>query len=227
MKAKPMRHVSSCSVLASLKAASALAAAALLTAISPAAIAAPVDVDVTGAQSVDLLGDAGNTVWFVNVGANAVLNTLSWSVTLEAFSPSVLSEMQLSFGGSSGLDLVSFAPADGDFNSGVGSYAGSLDLSGLGLGVGADGLLRLEFSEAFKDLAPGVADGRWLSGTLSFDVTQVSPVPEPASLALVMAGLALMGGLGTAGRRGTGGRAEPSPQPSPAPRARGQEPDAR
>lgn len=201
-----LRHAPARSALASLRAASAIAAAALLTAISPAALAAPVDIDVTGAQSVDLLGDAGNTVWFVNVGANAVLNSLSWSVTLEAFSPSVLSEMQLSFGDSSGLDLVSFLPADGDFNSGVGSYAGSLDLSGLGLGVGADGLLRLEFSEAFKDLAPGVADGRWLSGTLSFDVTQVSTVPEPASLALALAGLALMAGVGAAGRRSSAAR---------------------
>ena len=179
---------------------SAIATAALFAALAPTAHAATVDVDVAGARSVDLLGDAANTVWFVDVGANAVLNTLSWSVTLEAFSPSVLSEMQLSFGASSGLDLVSFAPAEGDFSSGTGSFAGTLDLSGLGLGVGADGLLRLEFSEAFKDLAPGVADGRWLSGTLSFDVSQVSTVPEPGSLLLVLAGLALMAGIGAAGR---------------------------
>ena len=76
-----------------------------------------------------------------------------------------------------------------------------LDLGGLGLSVGADGLLRLEFSEAFKDFAPGVADGRWLGGTLTFDVTRASAVPEPASLALSLAGLAAMAGLGAVRRR--------------------------
>jgi len=190
MKVLPMTSSPSAAALAawSLAAVMALGAAG--------AQATPVAIDVSGAQSMDLPGDAGNTVWFVDVGAHAALNALSWSVTLEAFSPSVLSEMQLSFGASSGLEQITFAPGDGDFLSGTGRYTGMLDLRGLGVSAGADGLLRLEFSEAFKDLAPGVADGRWLGGTLSFDVTTASAVPEPASLALVLAGLAAMAGIG-------------------------------
>lgn len=182
----------------------ALAVSTLMGFASAPAMAAPVVVDVTGAKSVNLLGESGNTVWFIDVGANAMLNSLSWSVDLEAYAPSLLSEMQLSFGGSSGLDLVSFAPGDGDFASGVGGYSGSLDLSGLGLAVGADGLLRLEFSDAYKDFANGVAEGQWLGGTLTFDVGAASAVPEPASAALALLGLAVLAARRGAASKSTG-----------------------
>jgi hypothetical protein len=183
-----------------LIATSVVAASALLGLASTSAQATPVAIDVGGAQSVNLLGEAGNTVWFIDVGANAALNSLSWSLDLNAFAPSVLSEMQVSFGNSSGLDLVTFAPGGDDFASGVGSYSGSLDLSPFGLSVGADGLLRLEFSEAYKDFALDVAEGQWLRGSLSFDVT-ASAVPEPASVALVLLGLGAIVGV-RARRRG-------------------------
>jgi hypothetical protein len=154
--------------------------------------AAPVTVDVTGAQSINLQGETGNTVWLIDIGANAVLNALNWAVTLQAFSPSLLSEMQVSFGNSTGLDLITFSPDAFDGFSGAGSYVGSLDLTGLGLAAGADGLLRIEFSEAYKDFATGMAEGQWTGGSLSFDIT-ASAVPEPASLALVLLGLGLVG----------------------------------
>lgn len=170
----------------------AAAAALALTLALPTAQAAPVEVNVAGAQSINLLGESGNTVWLIAVGANAVLNSLSWDVTLSATDPSLLSEMQLSFGASSGLDLLTLAPGAADGFSGSGHYSGTLNLSGLGLSVGEDGLLRLEFSEAYKDLAPGVAEGQWLSGQLVFDVSAAA-VPEPASVTLMLLGLGVLG----------------------------------
>lgn len=151
--------------------------------------AAPVVVDVAGAQSINLRGEAGNTVWLVDIGANAVLTSLDWNVALTAFDPSVLAEMQVSFGSASGADLLTLAPGQADGFSGDGSYSGSVDLAGLGLAVGADGLLRIEFSEGFKDFALDMAEGQWVSGNLTFGI---SAVPEPAGVALLLAGLGLV-----------------------------------
>lgn len=157
---------------------------------SAAQAAGEVNVDTTGLDSIDLLGEAGNTVLQINIGAHTRLDALSWSVRLESFAPSTLAELQVSFGSASGLDAVTLAPAAADaFATGIGDYSGTVDLRGLGLAAGADGLLRIEFSEAYKDAASGVADGRWLSGTLCFEI---SPVPEPASAGLALGGLALV-----------------------------------
>lgn len=168
-----------------------LAATALLGLASLATQASPVVVDVAGAQSLNLQGEAGNTVWFVDIGAHARLTSLDWTVTLNAFAPSLLSEMQVSFGGASGADLLTLAPDAADGVSGSGSYTGSLDLTGFGLTAGADGLLRIEFSDAYKDFASGVAEGQWLAGHLTFDVA--AAVPEPGSAALATLGLVLLG----------------------------------
>jgi len=168
-----------------------LAAAVTLGLASLTATAAPVAVDVSSAQSINLLGEAGNTVWLIDVGANALLTSLDWALDLNAFDPSLLAEMQVSFGDSSGSNLLTFTPGGADFNSGAGSYSGSLDLSAFGLSVGADGLLRLEFSDAFKDFANGVSEGEWVSGNLTFGVS-AGALPEPASVALVLLGLGLV-----------------------------------
>lgn len=167
-----------------------MAAAAALVLASLATQATPIVVDVSGAPSVNLPGETGNTVWLVNIGANAVLNSLDWSVALNAFAPSSLSEMQVSFGNSSGLDQITFSPDAFDGFSSAGSYAGSLSLAGLGVAAGTDGLLRIEFSEGFKDFAVGIAEGQWISGNLTFDV---SAVPEPASAVLALLGLGAVG----------------------------------
>jgi hypothetical protein len=167
-----------------------LAAVAALGLASLCVHAATTVVDVSGAQSINLLGEAGNTVWLVNIGAGSSLNSLNWAVTLNAPDPSLLSELQVSFGSSGGLDLLTLAPGAADPYSGTGSYAGSADLAPLGLVVGSDGLLRIEFSEGFKDFAMDTVEGQWVSGNLTFDVTAAA-VPEPASAALVLLGLGL------------------------------------
>ncbi|KQV49342.1 hypothetical protein ASC95_17195 [Pelomonas sp. Root1217] len=173
-----------------MAAAATLAVAGLFAGAS--AQAAAVTVDVSGAQSINLLGEAGNVVWLIDVGANALLTSLDWALELNALSPSVLAEMQVSFGDSSGLNLLTFTPGGADYFSGDGSYSGSIDLSSYGVSVGADGLLRLEFSEAFKDIANGVAEGEWASGNLTFGVS-VGAVPEPGGVTMTLLGLGLVG----------------------------------
>lgn len=165
-----------------------LAAAATLALSAFAAQATSVVVDVGGAHSIGLPGEDGNVVWLIDVDANAVLTSLDWTVTLNAFAPSSLSEMQVSFGGTSG-PAFTLAPDAADGFSGAGSYSGHLDLTGLGAAVGADGKLRIEFSEAFKDAAAGVSEGQWVSGQLTFGV---SAVPEPTGAALLLLGLGVV-----------------------------------
>lgn len=169
-----------------------LVAAATLGLAGLSAHAAIVAIDVSGAQSINLQGEAGNTVWFVSIGANAVLSSLDWTLQLNAFAPSSLGDMQVSFGSSSGLDVITLTPALGDLSTGVGNFTDSLDLSAYGITVGTDGLLRIEFSEAYKDFINGVAEGQWVSGSLGLGVTAAA-VPEPASTALVALGLGLVG----------------------------------
>lgn len=168
-----------------------LAALTTLGLASLAAQAASVVVDVTGAKSINLLPDTGNTVWFIDIGANAQLTSVEWTVTLNAFAPSSLSDMQVSFGRSDGADLINLSPDAFDGFSGTGSYSGSLDLTGWGVGASADGKLRIEFNERFKDLGLGVTEGQWVTGTLTFGV---SAVPEPASAAMALLGLGLVAG---------------------------------
>ncbi|HEY0955738.1 MAG TPA: PEP-CTERM sorting domain-containing protein [Roseateles sp.] len=169
-----------------------LAAAAALAFSSLAAQAAPVVVDVAGAQSINLQGESGNTVLLIDVGAHAVLNSLSWAVELSAVAPSLLSELQVSFSGFTAPDAITLTPDAFDGYSGAGSYAGSIDLAAWALAMGAEGLLRIEFSEAYKDFATGVAEGQWLRGQLTLDFAAAA-VPEPASTALALLALGLAG----------------------------------
>ena len=55
--------------------------------------------------------------------------------------------------------------------------------------MGADGILRLEFHDGFKDLAFDEPEGMWNYGTLAVGI---SPVPEPPVFAMALGGLLLI-----------------------------------
>jgi hypothetical protein len=158
--------------------------------------AAPLTINVAGIESHGEIGDAANSVFLFNVGANARITTFSWQVNVEAIDPSYLSELGLSITDSSEANGITFAPGSGAAEPGTLDSEGFADLVDLNLAfaVGADGILRLEFFEIFDDF-PG-ADGLWNFGTITFGVEGAPPVgdvPEPATGLLLGAGLALLG----------------------------------
>jgi len=155
--------------------------------------------DVTGIYSMDLVGDADNEVYTVNLGSGAHITGIGWDVDLYADSPSWLSEIAVQFSSTDTLNWVSLNPAVGDAFSGSGSYSsgGVVDLVGLGYDfyLESDGLLRLEFFEGFDDYADDW-DGLWESGflTIQYDGGSTQPgVPEPASWMMMIGGLGLVG----------------------------------
>jgi len=101
-----------------------------------------------------------------------------------------LSEMKITFSDSLGTG-VTFTPGDGDDFDGTADYAGFQNLGELGqiFAVGADGILRLEFHDGFKDLAFDEPEGMWNHGTLTVGI---SPVPEPPVVAMALGGLLLI-----------------------------------
>jgi hypothetical protein len=156
--------------------------------------AAPLVVDVTGVQSFGVQGDPGNTVLSYNVGANAAITSITYNVNLTAYDPSWLSEIGLFFSGSD-LGGVEFVPGFSMDEPGTATFVAYFDLiaSGDAFAVREDGILRLEFFEAFNDSAV-TPDGQWNFGTITFGIneTPVSDVPEPGTTALFGAGLMLM-----------------------------------
>jgi hypothetical protein len=147
-------------------------------------------VDTAGILDYDERDAASNVVLDFYVGSGASITSLKWDVNLTSYVGSYLSEMKLTFSDSLGKG-VTFTPGYGDDFDGTANYAGFQNLGGLGqiFAVGADGILRLEFHDGFKDLAFDEPEGIWNSGTLIFGV---SPVPEPPVFAMALAGLLLI-----------------------------------
>ena len=115
---------------------------------------APLTVDVSGIADMDERGAESNTVKELFIGAGVSIVSLTWDINITSNDPSYLSEMQLTFSDSLGSG-VTFTPGGGDDFSGTSNYTGFQDLRVLGqhFQLGTDGLLRLEFHDAYKDLA--------------------------------------------------------------------------
>jgi len=163
------------------------------------AFATPFTFDVAGARSAGDFGDEGNSVYEINVGANATITSVSYDVNLTAFPPSFFSEMFLAFTNSSSMRGGNLNPGAGVEEAGTQTFTGMNDLvaEGVSFRVDADGILRLEFYEAFDDLSIS-PDSLWNFGTITFNADLIDgpptgDVPEPASGFLIGAGLALIG----------------------------------
>jgi hypothetical protein len=174
-----------------------LAAVAALAATLATPAAATVTIfDVSGIDSNDSLGAPINEVFFLDIGANALVTGLGWDVVLFADSPSWLSEMAVTFGSSNDPFILTLRPGVGDDFPGFGAYSsgGIVDLVSLGFAipVGADGLLRLEYWETLVDY-PNDWDGIWVAGELAIRHTHDGVIPEPHSWAMMIAGFGLVG----------------------------------
>lgn len=147
-------------------------------------------VETQGIPDYDERGATSNVVLDYYVGSAASITSLRWDVNVTSYAGSYLSEMQMTFTDTVG-NGVTFTPGNGDDFAGTMHYAGFQDLGELGqiFAVGADGMLRLEFHDGFKDLAFDEPEGIWNAGTLTFGI---APVPEPSTAAMLLGGLLLL-----------------------------------
>jgi PEP-CTERM motif len=149
-------------------------------------------IDVTGVNTDAEEGDAANTVRVYQLNPGALVDGVTWSMVISAFTPSYLSEATISFLSSAG-NGVYLTPGVGDDFAGLNaSYSGSVLLSDLALSfnVEADGLLRVEFFESFDDAAVN-PDGLFVSGNVTF----TNVVPEPATYGMMALGLLAVGAV--------------------------------
>lgn len=166
------------------------------TALSQA-LMADLFINAAGVASFDGPGAAGNTVLTFNVTPGALVDAISYNLSLTAFAPSWLSEATISFLNSNG-DGVVLSAGFGVDEPGSGTYADSVLLSSFGLtfNIGSDGLLIVEFYESFDDVE-GAADANWTAGGITLG--NIGLVPEPSTYGLMALGMLAV--VGAARRR--------------------------
>lgn len=154
-------------------------------------------VNAAGVASFDGPGAVGNTILTFNVTPGALVDGISYNLSLATIGASWLSEATISFLNSNG-DGVVLSAGFGEDNPGSGTYSDSVLLSSFGLefNVGADGLLIVEFYESFDDVT-GAADANWTAGSVT--LANIGLVPEPSTYGLMALGMLAV--VGAARRR--------------------------
>ncbi len=162
-----------------------------------AASAALINLTLTNIPSIDGLGDPDNFVASIDLtgglglpaGSSVDIDGIGWDVTIDATSPSWLSEARIDVRDGTGTSYDTIIPGDGINSPGIQNFntGGVQDVTPFTL---ADGVLVLEFFESFVDF-PDATEATW-NGTLTFRTPEDATVPAPATLMLLAAGI---GGL--------------------------------
>lgn len=149
-------------------------------------------INAAGVASFDGPGAAGNTVLTFNVTPGALVDAISYNLSLATVGASWLSEGTISFLNSNG-DGVVLSAGFGVDEPGTGTYSDSVLLSSFGLefNVGADGLLIVEYYESFDDVE-GAIDANWTAGGITLG--NIGMVPEPGTYGMMALGMLAVAG---------------------------------
>ena len=170
-----------------------LAFAVALLGSAPMAQAATLNIGPVRGEAYGTQGTTGNTVLTYNLGANAHVTNIAYTLTLTALVPSWRWDHVIRFGGSSSYD-VEFKPAYDLQQPGTNTFTGTMDLAAAGMDffLMGDGVFKLEFLDSFETRGlTAVWDDVRIGVTYQ---PGIGAVPEPAAWALMIVGVGAIGG---------------------------------